>query len=303
MGRYLIRRLLWGAFTLWGLATLVFFLLRLFPGGPFDEDLALSVEMRAILEKVYGISESGLHSYFSFLRSCLEGNFGVSLYFPGQSVAASIGRGLEAGFFLNVGALVLALCLSLAMGLLPHLFLSSREIFRWMIRVGLSLPALFLAPLLLWFFCFRWGFFPIRVTENTFSYVLPIFLLALRPACGMARILDTQLQEAQLQNHARTFFALGASRRRLVWRWLLRGCLPAFVQQVPNLAASLLSGNLAIEMLFGVHGLGTQLMESLLNRDWSLALGLTLFFGLILVLVQILADALLMWLDPRVAVQ
>ena len=303
MGRYLIRRLLWAFLTLWGLATFVFFLLRLFPGGPFDEDLALNSEIKNRLEQVYGISDSVISSYFSYLRSCLEGNFGVSLYFPGQSVATSIARGIQAGLLLNINALILAILLGFILGILPHLFPERADFFRWLLKIGLSLPVLFLAPLTLWILCFQWSLFPIRVDDSLSSYFLPVFLLAVRPLCGMARILDSQLRQASTENYARTFLALGASPQRLVWRWLVRGCLPAFLQHIPALAAGLISGSLVIEPLFGVHGLGMQLRDSLMNRDWSLALGLTLFFGVILIVAQILTDAGVMLIDPRVVVK
>jgi ABC-type dipeptide/oligopeptide/nickel transport system permease component len=303
MGRYLIRRFVWGAVTLWGIATSAFFLLRLFPGGPFDEELALRPEIKAGLEKFYGLSDPLFDQYLGFLRACASGEFGVSLYFSDQSVGSLIRSGGEATLALNLSGFLAAVLLGFALGTAPHLWPSAGSLLRSTGKVGLALPSLFFAPLLLWLLCFRWNLFPLRVDETAVSLVLPVFLLAFRPACGLARTLDLRLAETKSQAYARTHLAVGASERRLIWRWLLRGSLPPFVQQLPALGANLLSGSLLIELLFSVHGLGFHFTQSLLNRDWPLALGLTLVFGALLVVLQVAADLAMMLLDPRVKVQ
>lgn len=303
MGRYLVRRFLWAGFTLWGLATLLFFGLLAFPGGPFDDDLALNPEVRAGLERAYGISDPMGTRYLKYLESCLNGNLGVSLHFPGQSVASVLQRGFSATMLLNVSAAVVVILLGLALGLAPHLKPMWPKIPRGIARLGLSLPGLFLAPLLLWILCFHWDLFPLRYDGSLWSSILPIFALSFRPACGLARVLDIGIRENRRQDFARTYRSLGGSENGLVLRWLLRPSSINFVQVLPATVAHLLSGSLLIEPLFSMQGLGQQFVLSLMNRDWSLAMGLTLFFCLILVIGQLVVDALMMIMDPRLVVK
>lgn len=303
MGRYLIRRLLWGGFTMWGLVTAAFLLLRAFPGGPFDDDLALRPEIRALLESQYRISGGLLENYLHYLGSFLRGEWGVSLYFPEQTVAEIVRRSFGVTFALNASALVFAVTGGLVLGLLPHLAERFAPGIRAAKGIALALPSLFLAPLALWLLSFRWGIFPLRADGTWFSLALPVFLLALRPACAMGRLLDVRLAEARTKDFARTPRAQGAGHERVVLRWLLRLGAPSFLQQLPSLCAGLLSGSLLIEILFSIHGLGFHFSQSLLNRDWPMALGITVVFGAILILVQILVDAAIMALDPRVVLK
>ncbi|MFN7729478.1 MAG: ABC transporter permease [Bdellovibrio sp.] len=309
MGRYLTRRLLTGLLTLWGLGTVLFVLLRFFPGGPFDEEVALRPEIRALLEAKYKIHEGAWASYTNYWGQILKGDLGTSLYFSDQSVARVISTGFTATMALSLPGLIIALLLGLFWGTIPHLSSSWARPARAFSQLGLSLPTLFLGPLLLWLFCFQWDLFPIRVGGggggggSAFSYVLPVFLLAFRPSLSLGRLLDVKLRQVRQEDYIRTLEALGSHPRRLIWRWSLKNAMPVYVGSVPGLAAGLLSGSLLIETLFSIQGLGFQFTQSLLNRDWTLALGLTLFFGVLLIAFQILADAALMCLDPRVTVK
>ncbi|MBX2995691.1 MAG: ABC transporter permease [Bdellovibrionaceae bacterium] len=303
MGRYLIRRLLTGLFTLWGLGTVLFVLLRYFPGGPFDDEVALRPEIRALLEEKYHIHEAGFQAYLRYWSQVLQGDFGTSLHYAEQSVSRVIASGFQATLALSLSGLIAALVFGLLWGTLPHLsYLWSRPA-RAFSQLGLSLPTLFLGPLLLWLLCFRFEVFPIRVDGSVFSYVLPVFLIAFRPSMTLGRLLDVRLRHIRREDYIRTLEALGSHPRRLIWRWSLKNALPVYVGSVPGLAAGLLSGSLLVETLFSIQGLGFQFTQSLLNRDWTLALGLTLFFGVLLIGFQIVADAVLMWLDPRVKIQ
>lgn len=303
MGRYLVRRFLWAGFTLWALATLLFFGLLAFPGGPFDDDLALNPEVRAGLERAYGISGSSGTRYLKYLESCFNGELGVSLHFPGQSVASVLRRGLSATFFLNTSAAAGAILLGFLLGVAPHLRPVPPKLPRAVARLGLSLPALFLAPLLLWILCFRWELFPLRYDGSVLSALLPIFVLCFRPACGLARVLDIGLRQNRRLDFARTYRGLGGSENGLVMRWILRPSSINFVQALPTTVAHLLSGSLLIEPLFSIQGLGQQFVLSLMNRDWSLAMGLTLFFCAIMVIGQLIVDSAMIFLDPRLVVK
>lgn len=288
---------------MWALATAVFFLLNLFPGGPFDDDLAVDPRIRHLLEEHYRLSGSAWDRYLSFLGSCLQGDFGSSVYFSNQSVASLLRRGFLTTASLNLSAVVGVVGLSLVFAVGAHGVPRLAAVIRSLERLGLALPNLFLAPLAIWLLCFHWSWFPLRADGSWPSLVLPVFLLAFRPACGLARQLDLSLGENLRQDFARTHRSQGVSEFRLLWRWCLRASLPVFVQELPPLVAGLLSGSLLIEVLFSVSGLGLFFTESLLNRDWGLALGLALFFGSLLVVLQMVADTLTMLLDPRVRIR
>jgi len=289
--------------TLWGLATVLFVLLRFFPGGPFDEDVAIRPEIRAVLEQKYQLGDGTFAAYLKYLGQALRGDLGTSLYFTDQNVSSLIVKGFSSTLLLTSLGLLLALIFGLVWGVLPHLWNKGAAGLRGFYKTGLSLPTLFLGPVLLWLFCFQWDLFPMRVDGTALSYLLPVFLLALRPSLVMGQLLDVRLAQIAREDHTRTIQSLGAAPARVILRWSLRPALPVTLAQIPGLAAGLLSGSLLVETLFSIQGLGFQFTQVLLNRDWTMALGLTLFFGLILIVFQILADLLLMLIDPRVVVK
>lgn len=296
-----LQKFLEAAATLLGLIVLSFFLLKALPGGPFDDEASLHPQVRAHLEKAWALHESALTQMFSYVRSILSGDFGVSLQDPSITVAQILGRGLSQTLSLNLLALVLIFVLGFSGALLGSWKPGSRlESFMENLALALiSLPSLFLGPLLIYVFGFYFGVLPVAFLESPAHYVLPVLTLSLRPSAYLTRILMTSLREARGSDYMRTAKAKGLTPLQALVRHALRNSLMPVLGYSAPLVVGLLSGSFMVEVLFAVPGLGTAFVESLGTRDYPVILGLTLFYGALLVATSMVLEGLQRWADPR----
>lgn len=303
MGRYLVRRLLLAALTIWAIGSCLFLGLRHFPGAPFAEDTGLHPLVRQTLEEKFQPKQNEFSAYLTYWKNITTGELGVSLGSGNRSVYSILEQKFKATSWLSGGAFLLTAMLGLVLGLLPSLNSKFAIMIGQYQSVGLALPTLFLGPLLLWALCFQLELLPLRFDGSLNSYWLPLFLLSFRPSLLLSQILSENLRQTLSSNHIRTMKSLGASNTRLVLRWALKNSAPLFLAGLPSLGAGILSGSLLIETLFSIQGLGSLMVQSLLDRDWMLISGLVFLFAVLLIFLQIVVDALLMVLDPRIRIQ
>lgn len=282
------------------IATLTFFLLRYFPGGPFDADLALAPEIKQKIANHYGADLSLLAQYFKYLKGLISADLGVSMYYPDQSVTSLLSRGLPMTLSLGVPALVLVFFGSLVSAAL--LYFSEEKIangIRTFFEMGLSLPTLLLGPMLLYFFSYKTSFFPLRVDGSVHSLILPCFIFGFRSWCSMSLLVSARSQKAMAHPSMQTLRAFGVSEKKLFFKYAQKSALMVLAVQAPALVAGFLSSSLLIETLFSIQGFGSLYLHSLLNRDWTLMLGLTLWSGVLYVLVQMVSDIWVAVAEPR----
>lgn len=303
MGRYLVRRLLLAAMTIWAIGSCLFLGLRHFPGAPFAEDSSLHPSVRQSLEEKFQPNQNELSAYLLYWKNVTTGELGVSLNSGNRSVFSILRQKFRATIWLSSGALILTILLGLILGLLPHLNSKASFVIIQSQSVGLSLPTLFLGPLLLWVLCFQFELLPLRFDGSLSSYWLPLALLSFRPSLLLSQLLSQNLKQTLGLNHIRTMKSMGVSNSRLVLKWALKNSAPLFLAGLPSLGAGILSGSLLIETLFSIQGLGSLMVQSLLDRDWMLISGLVFLFAVLLIVLQIIVDALLMILDPRIRIQ
>ena len=288
--------------TLFLLATLTFFLLRLLPGGPFDRERPLDPAVRAELESRYSLSEPILYQYASYLGRTLRGDLGPSFAREGESVAGILAEGLPVTGFLAAGAALVALLTGLPLGVV-----AAGRPGAWgdgLLRAGavfaLSLPSFLVGALLLYFFSLRWELFPAAFWGGAAHRVLPILTLALLPAAQVMRLTRAAVLEKRNEDFLRTARAKGLSEGSVLWRHALRSSLLPLASLLGPLLANLFAGTVVVETLFALPGLGAAFVSSVANRDYPLVMGLTLCYGFLLVVVNLGAELAFAWLDPRV---
>lgn len=287
--------------TLAGLALFTFLLLKALPGGPFDEETPLHPLVREKLSQAWALKASAFEQFLAYVRSALAGEFGYSLVEPGRSVGSILSTGLSQTLLLNLSALVVILFLGVAVSLVAaenpegplDRFVDSMTI------ALISLPSLFLGPLLIWFFGMHLNWFPIAFLDGPMNYVLPVITLSLRPSAYLVRLLSRSLREAQSAEYMRTAKAKGLSERQALRHHALRNSLLPVLGALGPLIVGLLSGSFMVEVLFAIPGLGRSFVESLSLRDYPVVVGLTLFYGALLVAVSFLLDVGMKWADPR----
>ena len=301
---YAFRRLLQAIPTLLVLVTLAFFMIRLAPGGPFDAEKSLPPEIQANLDRKYHLDEPLWQQYLRYLGDLARGDLGPSFQYPDYSVNELIASGFPVSAQLGAGALALALVLGLLLGSLAALRQNrfSDHAVMTLAMTGISIPNFVLAPLLILAFSVHLGWLPAGGWEgNRFSHaLLPTLTLALPLVAYIARLQRGSLIEVLRSPAIRTARAKGLPEYLVIGRHALKPALLPVVSFLGPAAAGVLTGSVVIEQIFGIPGLGRHFVQGALNRDYTLVLGVVIFYGALIVLFNFLVDLLYAWLDPKV---
>jgi oligopeptide transport system permease protein len=306
MARFVAKRLLGIVLSLWLVATLVFLLLRLVPGGPFDSERTLPPDIERALASKYHLDLPLWRQYLDWLRGLvLHGDLGPTFRYAGRSVNEIIGASLPVSMQLGAWAMLLALCIGIPLGVVGAVrhgtwadTLSTAAAL-----VGISLPRFVLAPLLVFVFSLNLYWLPAARWETWRHMVLPVVCAALPVAGAMARLTRGGMLEVIHSDWIRTARAKGLSERRIVMRHALRGGLLPLVSYLGPGASSLLVGSVVIEKIFNVPGMGRYFVEAALNRDYNLVMGVTLVYGAMLMVLNAAVDVAYGLLDPRVRLE
>lgn len=299
--RILLKKIIEIVASLVVLAALSFLLLKLLPGGPFDEETALNPLVKETLAKRWGLQESALSQLLHYLSSAFHGDLGVSMIHPDRRIIDIITDGLSNTFGLSLVSLAFVI-----IGAFTITLVSIRYRETWfetlidqsMIAM-LSLPSLFWGPLLIYIFGFYFDILPVAFLTSPIHYILPVLTLSFRPLASLVRLLKTSVNENLHLDYVRTAQAKGVGPWGILINHILRNSLIPFLSYAGFLVTSLLSGSFLVEWLFAIPGLGTQFVNSLGDRDYTLIVGITVFYGALLILVNTLMDILMLLADPR----
>lgn len=299
--RFLIKKTFEMTASLGILAALMFFFLKALPGGPFDEEMALNPLVKEKLMEHWQLEQSWFAQAMSYMGALVQGDLGVSMSRPDRTVADIIVQGAQNTLLLNVSALLVIFVSSLFFSILAVRYRGSwiESLIDQGVIAFLSLPSLFWGPLLIYLFGFYWNVLPVAFLTTPVHYVLPLLTLSLRPLASLVRILKNSMNDNIQKDYVRTAKAKGAGSWRILWHHVLRNSLIPFLSYGGPLMVSLLSGSFLVEVLFAVPGLGAEFVSSLNDRDYTLIVGLTLFYGALLIVVNSMIDILLRVADPR----
>lgn len=304
MIRYAVRRLLGVLPTLLVIVTISFFVIRLAPGGPFDDEQTLPPEIKANLEAVYGLDRPLLEQYGRYLSNLLQGDFGPSFKFKDFTVTELIAQGLPVSLALGLGAILLAMLIGIPLGTLAALRQNSPTDYGIMAVavLGIALPSFVTGPLFALVFGLQLRWFPVAGWEaGEWRYlVLPVVTLALPVIAYIARLTRGSLLEVLRSNFVRTARAKGLPERLVILRHALRPALLPVVSYLGPATAFVITGSLVVETVFGLPGSGRYLVQGAINRDYSLVMGMIVVYGSLTLLLNLLADLIYGWLDPRV---
>ena len=303
MLRLIAYRLLAAIPTLLAVVALSFFLLRLAPGGPFDAERTLDPEIRANLERLYGLDKPLLQQFGLYLWGLLRGDFGPSLHWRDVTVNELFARALPISVRLGSEALALALILGVAAGLAGA---SRREgigalAVGLLSLLGLAVPNFVVAPLLQVLFGLELHWLPVGGWEDGAwrHQVLPVAVLALPQVSIIAKLTEAAVREAMAASHIRTLRAYGLPTWRIAGHALRGAALPILSYLGPA-AAALLTGSIVVETVFAIPGVGRYFVDSALSRDYPLTMGTVVVIGVTIVVFNLLVDIAYGIVDPRV---
>ena len=301
---YVLRRLLTAIPTLFVIVTLAFFLIRVAPGGPFNQERGLSPEIKANLEAQFGLGDPLWLQYVNYLNNLLHGNFGPSYNLPDFTVGELFATGLPISIQLGSMALLLALVVGGALGITAAL--NQNRIGDYAViataTAGSTIPTFVIAPLIQLTFGLAWGLLPIGGWNDgaLLNKIGPVLTLALPQIAIVARLMRGSMIESLRAHHIRTARALGLSRWSVVVKHALRGAVLPIVSYAGPAAAALLTGSIIVETIFAIPGVGRYFVDAALNRDYTLVMGTVVVIAIFTILFNLIVDILYAVVDPRV---
>lgn len=307
MARYVLGRLLAAIPTLLAIITLAFVLLRAAPGGPFDAEKQLPPAVRASIERAYHLDEPLPAQYLRYLGQLLRGDLGPSFQYRDKQVNELIAEGLPVDFAIAFWALLLAFIVGVPLGAAAAWRRGG-----WLDRTagtlsmaGISIPVYVTAPLLILIFAVSLRWLPAggRGEGEPRYLVLPVLAMALPYVAYVTRIARAAFIETLQQPYIRTARAKGLAPRIILFRHALRPSLVPLVAFVAPAAVGAITGSIVIETTFGLEGIGQFFVKGAMNRDYTLVMGVTILYGALIVLANLVVDLLQALLDPRVRLQ
>ncbi|HNR36372.1 MAG TPA: ABC transporter permease subunit [Candidatus Hydrogenedentes bacterium] len=288
--------------VLWIIVTVVFFLVRLAPGGPFDADRVVSEDVLQNLNSYYHLDLPLYRQYLDYMARLVQGDLGPSFKNANWSVNELIALGFPVSLELGLYALVIALFLGLLAGigaaLKPNTLLD--YIPMTFATLGICVPTFVLGPVLLLVFALYLHWAPVAGWDGPSHKILPSLTLGIVYAAYIARLTRGGMMEIMTQDFIRTARAKGLSEARVVLRHALRGGVRPVVSFLGPAAAGLLSGSFVVETIFHVPGLGRFFVQSAFNRDYTMIMGTVLFYAVLILLFNLFVDIVLAWIDPRI---
>jgi oligopeptide transport system permease protein len=301
---YVIRRFFSAIPTLFVIVTISFFVMRVAPGGPFNQEKGLNPVVKANLQRQYNLDEPLWQQYLYYLNDLIHGNLGPSYVLPDFTVAELFRAGLPISIQLGASALLLALVIGGCLGVVAALN-QNKSIDYFVIAVataGSTIPTFVIAPLLqltfglflAWLPVGGWGGGMLR------HKIMPIITLSLPQIAIVARLMRGSMIESLRSHHIRTARALGLSTISVVVKHALRGAVLPIISYAGPAAAALLTGSVIVETIFSIPGIGRYFVEGALNRDYTLVMGTVVVIALFTILFNLIVDILYAAVDPRV---
>tara|TARA_Y100001970_G_scaffold199903_1_gene243123 strand:- start:205 stop:1125 length:921 start_codon:yes stop_codon:yes gene_type:complete len=298
----ILRRLGTAIPVLLAVITLTFVMVHSAPGGPFDEEKAVSPEVLVKLNERYNLNEPLMVQYFDYLGNVLQGDFGPSFRYPSRSVTELISIGLPITFELALYSILFALMLGIIAGVISSLRPNTAYDYIPMTiaMAGICIPSIVLGPSLTLIFGIQLNWFPVTGWgDMPGDKVLPTITLGTAYAAYCARLTRGGMLEILNQDFIRTARAKGLSEFRVVVVHALRGGLTPVIAFLGPAMAGLLAGSFVVETIFGIPGLGRFYVEAAFNRDYTMILGTSIFFSCLIISFNLLSDLVAASLNPK----
>lgn len=304
MLQYSIKRLLAALPTLLVLMTMAFFMMRMAPGGPFDTEKTLPPEIQANLDKKYHLDEPLWQQYGRYLIDLGKGDFGPSFQYKDYSVNELIATGFPVSLKLGATSVLLAFFIGSTLGIIAALRQNTATDYTVMASAmtGISIPGFVMAPLMILIFAVYLGWLPAGGWNGGAfkNIILPVIALALPQIAYISRLMRASMIEVLHSNPIRTARAKGLSEKNIILRHALKPALLPIISYLGPATAAVITGSVVIEQIFGVPGLGRFFVQGALNRDYTLVMGVVVFYGVLIIAFNFIVDLLYAMLDPKI---
>ena len=298
---YILKRLVLAVVTIFLVITITFFVMKAIPGGPFLSEKSPSAAVTAALEAKYGLDKPVMEQYVTYLGDVLKLDFGPSIKNRGREVMDLIGEGFAVSAQIGLIAAAIAVFFGLILGSLAAIFHNrlGDRIIMVTSTACVAMPSFVIATLLLWAFCVQIKLFPANGSTAA-GLVLPVISLSMYPMAYITRLTRSSMLDVLGQDYIRTARAKGVSPAKVLFKHSLKNAVTPVITYVGPMIAGILTGSLVVEKIFAVPGLGKYFFSSIINRDYPMIMGTTIFLGVLIVIMTLLSDIAYKVFDPRI---
>ena len=305
MFKYIVKRLLLGIFTLFILATIVFFGMKAMPGSPFSRDnKAIPAATMEALNKKYGLDKPVSEQYVVYMKNVIHGDFGVSISKKGQSVTEIIKTRLPVTAKLGVIAFVVSMVVGITLGVISALTNKQwvNSLITILATIGVSVPGFLLAMLMMILLAVNLKLLPVVGLETPASYIMPVLALSFSPISTITRLTRSSLRDVMGSDFITLARSKGTKESMVVIKHGLKNALLPVITYAGPMFAGMITGSLVIETLFSIPGIGREFTTSISNRDYTLCMGLTILLGALVIIMTLVSDVISAMVDPRIKV-
>jgi oligopeptide transport system permease protein len=299
--KFLLKRFVVCIFAIFVIASATFFLMKAIPGSPFADDQILLPETLAALNNYYGLNDPLGVQYIRYLKSIFSFELGPSLKYTAQTVNEIILGAFPISACIGLEALILSLPLGMLVGTLLALYSTGwKNVFAASITVlGVSVPSFVIATSLQFLFALYFPIFPVAQWGSFAHTVLPAFSLAVAPTCFIARLLRSNILEVLNKQYIQTARMKGLSEARIMTVHVWKNAIIPVLAYLGPVITNILVGSFVVERVFGIPGLGQWFVNGVINRDYPVIGGLTLFYSVFLLINHTIIDLLTAFLNPE----
>jgi oligopeptide transport system permease protein len=302
MGNYIIKRVLLAIVTLWLVATITFALMNMVPGGPFLSEKAPSEATLKALNEKYGLDQPLIVQYKNYMLKLVTGDLGPSLKQRGRNVSQIISTGFKVSARVGGISILLAVLIGVPLGSLAAL---NRG--KWIDNViivistcGIAVPSFVVSTVLMMIFSVKLNLLPTYGLTSALHYIMPVAALAFYPSSYITRLMRSSMLEVLGQDYMRTAKAKGLSQFIMLFKHALRNAILPVVTYLGPLLAYTLTGSFVVEKIFTIPGLGNDFISSIINRDYMLIMGTTIFLAFLIIAMNLMVDIAYKLIDPRI---
>jgi oligopeptide transport system permease protein len=302
MGKYIFKRIILSVVTLWLIATLTFLLMFLVPGGPFMSEKAPSESTIKALNEKYGLDKPKIVQYKNYIVKFLQGDMGLSIKQRGRTVKQIITNGFKVSARVGGLAILVAICIGIPLGSIAAL---NRG--KWLDQViivistcGIAVPSFVVSTVLLIIFSLKLNLLPTYGLATPLHYIMPVIALSFYPTAYISRLMRSSMLDVLGQDYMRTAKAKGLSQFIMLFKHALRNAVLPVVTYLGPLLAYTLTGSFVVEKIFTIPGLGNEFISSIINRDYPMIMGTTIFLAALLITMNLIVDITYKLIDPRI---
>ncbi|MBH0170545.1 MULTISPECIES: oligopeptide ABC transporter permease [unclassified Fictibacillus] len=304
MLRYITQRVLYMFLTMLIIATITFFLMKLLPGSPFNNQDKLTETQRYALNEKYGLNDPVPVQYINYLGKLAQGDLGYTFQFDGRTVNSLIVNGMGPSATVGFEALVFGTLVGLLLGIIAALRHNTFLDYGAMVIavLGIAIPSFVFAGLLQYFVGVKLQWLPVAFWNGPEYHILPAFSLSVGVIATVARFMRTEMLEILGTDYILMARSKGVSRKAVIFKHCVRNSLIPIITILGPMAMALITGSLVIENIFSIPGIGEQFVKAITVNDYPVIMGTTLFFSFLIVVIILVVDILYGIIDPRIRV-